>query len=70
MGKLLGLVHIHRATARLADKDQKTWAFLKVEGSYHDATPPREDAQVHDIFISLTGALYVVLNSQKDKEGA
>ena len=67
VGKFLGLVHIHRTTARLADKDQKTWAFLKVEGGYHDATPPREDAQVHYIFISQTGALYVVVNSQKDK---
>ena len=28
---------------------------------------PREDAQDHDIFISLTGALYVVINSQKGK---
>ena len=26
-----------------------------------------EDAQDHDIFISLTGALYVTVNSQKDK---
>ena len=29
--------------------------------------PPREDAQDHDIFISLTGAIYVVVNSRKDK---
>ena len=29
--------------------------------------PSREDAQEHDIFISLTSALYVVVNSQKDK---
>ena len=28
---------------------------------------PREDAQDHDIFVSLTGALYVVVTSQKDK---
>ena len=28
---------------------------------------PREDAQYHDIFIPLTGALYVVVNSRKDK---
>ena len=63
----LGLVHIHRSTARLADEDQKSRAFLNVEGECHDATPPREDAQDHDIFISLTGTLYVVVNSQKDK---
>ena len=30
-------------------------------------TPPREYAQDHNIFTSLTGALYVVVNSQKDK---
>ena len=63
----LGLVHIHRSTARLPDEDQKSRAFLNVEGGCHDATPPREDAQDHEIFISLTGTLYVVVNSQKDK---
>ena len=29
--------------------------------------PSREDAQDHDIFISLTGALYVTINSRKEK---
>ena len=29
--------------------------------------PPREYAQDHDIFISLTGALYVTVNSRKGK---
>ena len=29
--------------------------------------PPREDAQDHDIFISMTRALYVTVNSRKDK---
>ena len=70
VGKFLGLVHIHRSTSRLADKDQKTRAFLKVEGGgggCHDATPSKEVAQDHDIFISLTGALYVVVHSQKSK---
>ena len=67
VGKSLGLVHIHRSTARLADKDQKTRAVLQVEGRCHNATSPREDAQDHDIFISLTGTLYVIVNSRKDK---
>ena len=31
---------------------------------------PREDAQDHDIVISLTGALYIVVNSRKDKGNA
>ena len=30
-------------------------------------THPRVGTQDHDIFISLTGALYVIVNSQKDK---
>ena len=70
MEKFLGLVHIHRSTVKLEDEDQKTRAFLKADGRCYDATPPREDAQYHDIFISLTGALYVVVNSQKDKSMA
>ena len=28
---------------------------------------PDEEAQDHDIFVSLTGVLYVVVNSRKDK---
>ena len=58
VGKLLGLVHIHRSTARLEDGYQKTWAFLKAEGECHNVTSPREDTQDHDIFILLTGGLY------------
>ena len=57
VGKFLRLVHIHKSTAKLEDKDQKTRAFLKNEGMCHDATHPREDPQNHDIFISLSGAL-------------
>ena len=67
VGKFLGLVHIHRPTARLAGEDQKTRAPLQAEGRCHTIKPSREDAQDHDVFISLTGALYDVLNSQKDK---
>ena len=67
VGNCLGLVHIHRSTARLADKDHKYRASLKAEGGCHDSAIPREDAQDLDIFNSLTGALYVVVNSQKDK---
>ena len=52
---------------RLVDEDQKTRAFLKVGGGCLDVTPPRVEVQDHDIFISLIGVLYVVVNSQKDK---
>ena len=67
VGKFSGLVNIHRSTAKLADKNQKTRTFLQGEGGCHIVTPPREDAQDHDIFISRTGALYVTVNSRKDK---
>ena len=30
-------------------------------------TPGREDAQDHDTFILLTGVLYVIVNSRKDR---
>ena len=61
VGKVLGLVNIRRSTAKLADEDQRTRTFL-AESGCHIMTPNREDAQDHDIFISLTGALYVVVN--------
>ena len=32
--------------------------------------PRREDAKDHDVFISLTGALYVTVNSRKDNSKA
>ena len=66
-GTFLGLIHIHRSKARLADEDQKTRAFLQAEVWCHIMKPSREDAQDHDIFISLTGFLSIVGNSRKDK---
>ena len=41
--------------------------FLQVEGGTHSMGPPREDAQDHDVFIWLTGALYITIKSRKDK---
>ena len=67
MGKFLGIVNIRRSTAKLADEDHKTRAFFQAEVGAHIMNPPREDTQDHDIFISLTGALYAIVNSQKDK---
>ena len=63
VGKFLGIVNIHRPSIKLADEDQKTRAFLQAESGCHTMTTPREDVQDHDIFISLTAALYVVVNS-------
>ena len=41
---------------------------MKAEGSCHDSTPPREDTQDHDIFISLAGALYVDKDKALEKD--
>ena len=43
VGKFLGLVHMQRSMARLADEDQKTRAFLQSEGGCHIMKPSRED---------------------------
>ena len=43
---------------------------MQAERGCHNAKPTREGAQDHDIFISLTGALYVIVNSRKDKSKA
>ena len=40
---------------------------MQTEGGIRSNDLPKEDTQDHDIFISLTGALYFVVNSQKDK---
>ena len=67
VGEYLGLVYIHRSTAKLGDEDQKSRAFLQAEGGCRSLTALREDAQGHDISVSLTGILYVIVNSRKDK---
>ena len=56
--------------ANLAEEDQKNRAFLQAGESFHIMSSPREDAQGHDIFIWLTGALFVTVNSQKHKAKA
>ena len=68
--KFLRIVNIRRSTGKLADKDHKTRAFLHTGGGVHIMNPPTEDAQDHYIFISLTGAIYVTVNSRKDKAKA
>ena len=68
VGEYLGLVYIHRSTAKLGGEYQKTRAFLQAEGECRSLTALKEDAEGHDIFISLTGILYVTVNSRKDKD--
>ena len=67
VGKFLGIVNIRRLMAKLVNEDPKIRAFLQAERGVCIMKPSREDAQNYDIFISLTGALYVIVNSQKDK---
>ena len=63
----MGLINIHRLTVKLADEDQKTRALLQAEGESRIITSPRENSQDHNIFISLTSALYVIVKSRKEK---
>ena len=67
IGRYLGIAHIITLTAKLSEEDLRSRAFLQAEGGIYNMDPPREDAQDHDIFISLTGALSFTINSRKDK---
>ena len=67
IGRYLGIARIITSTAKLSEEDIRSRAFLQAEGGIRSIGPPGEDAQDHDMFISLTGALYVAINSQKDK---
>ena len=63
IGRYLGIARIITSTAKLSEEDIRSCASLRVEGGIHSIDPPREGAQDNDIFISLTGALYVTVNS-------
>ena len=67
IGRYLGIARIITSTAKLSEKDIRSRTFLQTESGIYNVDPPREDAQSHDIFILLTGALYVTVNSRKDK---
>ena len=48
----------------------KSRALLQVEGrgrGVGTTDSPREDTQVPNMFFSITGALYLIINSRKDK---
>ena len=67
MGWFLGIAPIITSTDKLSEEDIRSRAFLQAKGRIHGIEPSREDAQDHDIFISLTCSLYVTVNSRKDK---
>ena len=66
IGQYLGITCIITSTSKLSEEDIRSRVFPQAEGGSVVWTPT-EDAQDHDIFISLTGTLYVIVNSQKDK---
>ena len=43
---------------------------MQAEGESRIMTSPRENSQDHNIFISLTSALYVIVKSRKEKSKA
>ena len=63
IGQYLGIACKTTSTSKLSEEDKRSRAFLQAEGGIHNMEPPRQDAQDHDIFISLKGALYVTVNS-------
>ena len=65
IGRYLGIARITKSTAKLSEEDLRSRAFLQAKGEIHSIDPLREDAQDHDI--SLTDALYVTVDSRKDK---
>ena len=67
IGRYLGIARIITSTSKLSEEDIRSRAFLQAQGGIRSMHPAREDAQGHDIFISPTGALFVIIDSQKDK---
>ena len=67
IGQYLRIACIIISTAKLPEEDVRSRAFLQAVGGTYSMGPPMEDAQDHDVFISLTGALYIVIKSRKDK---
>ena len=70
IGQYLAIARIITSTTKLAEKDMKSRAFLQVEGrgrGVRTTGSPREDTQVPNMFVSITGALYLITNSRKDK---
>ena len=67
IGRYLWTARIITSTAKLSEEDIRSWAFLQTEGGVCSIGPTKENAQDYDIFISLTGALYITVNSRKGK---
>ena len=57
IGRYLGIARIITSATKLSEEHIKFRAFLQAKGGIYSMDPHREDAQDHDIFISLTSAL-------------
>ena len=67
IGRYLWTARIITSTAKLSEEDIRSRTFLQTEGGVCSIGPTKENAQDYDIFISLTGALYITVNSRKGK---
>ena len=67
IGRYLWTARIITSTAKLSEEDIISRAFLQAEGGVCSIGPIKENAQDYHIFISLTGALYITVNSRKGK---
>ena len=67
IGRYLWTARIITSTAKSSEEDIRSLAFLQTEGGVCSIGPTKENAQDYDIFISLTGALYITVNSRKGK---
>ena len=63
IGQYLAIARIITSTTKLAEKDMKSRAFLQVEGRGRGV----RTTEVPNMFVSITGALYLITNSRKDK---
>ena len=63
IGQYLAIARIITSTAKLSEEDIRSHAFLQAEVGIHTMNPTKKDAQDYAIFISLTSALYVTVNS-------
>ena len=67
IGQYLGMARIIMSTAKLSEEDIRSRASSTLKGGSILWISPTEDAQDHDIFITVNGTLYVIVNTQKDK---
>ena len=66
-GSYIGIAHSITSITKLPQEDIKSRTFLQSKGEIRIMDPPKEEAKDHVMFISLTGTLYVIMNSLNNK---